>query len=335
MRIKIYGSRGTLPFSSRENVYYGGNTLCVKIETMGETLIVDCGSGLAQFQADAISGSSNIASESHIVSESATTDGGLITAGGSVAVSEAHIASDSATDSGSFATGGSVAASGSVATSESQPKLSILLSHLHLDHIIGLLTFVPMQANSQNRVILYTKSRVEQSPLTTQIFGLFRPPYWPIAIEDMCDIETVEIRDNESFTPIEGVMVTPFTSNHQDKTTAFRIDADKSLVYLLDCEIDEKQEPSENIVNYCKDSDIILFDSAYLPEDYEKRRGWGHSSYRAGLRLAERSGCKQMIFCHFSYEYADQTLLTLDRELANASCERKFQIAYDGMEVLL
>lgn len=45
--IKFWGVRGSTPCANSENMYYGGNTMCVQIEISGsdELLIFDCGTG--------------------------------------------------------------------------------------------------------------------------------------------------------------------------------------------------------------------------------------------------------------------------------------------------
>ena len=46
MRIKYYGSRGSLPTPGKSTIKYGGNTTCLSIQVNGKQIIVDGGSGL-------------------------------------------------------------------------------------------------------------------------------------------------------------------------------------------------------------------------------------------------------------------------------------------------
>ena len=47
MRIKCWGSRGSVPVSGKEFVKYGGDTTCIEIKTdSGDTIIVDAGTGI-------------------------------------------------------------------------------------------------------------------------------------------------------------------------------------------------------------------------------------------------------------------------------------------------
>ena len=47
MKIKIWGSRGSIPVSGREYLKYGGDTTCLEILTKsGATIVVDAGTGI-------------------------------------------------------------------------------------------------------------------------------------------------------------------------------------------------------------------------------------------------------------------------------------------------
>ena len=47
MRIKVWGSRGSIPVSGREYLRYGGDTTCLEIRTKSDDIfIVDAGTGI-------------------------------------------------------------------------------------------------------------------------------------------------------------------------------------------------------------------------------------------------------------------------------------------------
>lgn len=257
-----------MPFSARDNVLYGGNTSCVRVDYGGETLLLDAGTGLLQYMAEK---SNEIESGKPI-------------------------------------------------------RCEIILSHLHLDHIIGLPTFSPI-FSAGNDIIIYTKNR-SNAPLAQQVLGLFSPPYWPVNLAAMPHVTFVEIT-NEPFTTRGGLTVYPFQSTHQDDTTVFRLEGDKSLVYLLDCEVDNTLLAREDFLHLCQNADSIIFDSSYLPQDYTNKKGWGHSTYKHGIQLAELSNCKHMVFSHYNSSYPDSALDAVADILAQES--RKYAIAYDGM----
>lgn len=208
-------------------------------------------------------------------------------------------------------------------------KLDILLGHLHLDHIIGLSTFSHIFSEG-NEIRIYTKSRGPLS-LNEQVFGVFKPPYWPVRLADINSTELFEIFEDTPFSPANGITVTPFKSAHPDDTTAFKIEAEgKTIVNLVDCEIEGNFDV---LTPYCENADLVILDTAYLPADYESKHGWGHSTFRNGITLAEKSHCKKMLFTHFSQDYTDKTLDTVVREVEAAG--DMYIFAHDGLELTL
>lgn len=209
-----------------------------------------------------------------------------------------------------------------------ETEFHILLSHLHLDHIIGLGTFSPLLAE-KSRTTIYTFSR-DDRPIAEQVFGIFASPYWPIDVSKVHTADVIGFSDYSSFFIGDNIKITPYPSRHSDMTTGFKIQSDYTLVYLLDYEWKEEQE--EDLIKYCKEADVIIFDCSYLPKDLESKKGWGHSSYENGIRLAEKSHCKKMIFSHFSFEYTDEDINDVKN---NSKGNENYLVAYDGMELII
>jgi len=198
--------------------------------------------------------------------------------------------------------------------------------------LIGLSMF-DFLFDEANNIRIFTRSRAD-APLSSQIFGIFKPPYWPIDLEKMNRAEIVEIKGNETFNLRDGLKVATFDSMHDNDTTAFRIDGEKNFVYLLDFELTKDSAELNDVVAFCKDADVVVFDATYSPEDYPKRRGWGHSTFEAGMMLAELSGCKQMIFSHFFHIYTDEMIDSIAGRI-NRGDGVEYFVAHDGMELVL
>jgi len=210
----------------------------------------------------------------------------------------------------------------------------VLLSHLHLDHLIGLTVFSKVWMNSPDDLVrIYTLDRDER-PLKEQIFGVFTPPYWPVSMVQFANAECIAIEAGISF-KLGSFTITPFVAAHPDKTISFHItDGNITVVHLLDNEIPVlSQEQWKSLVHYCKDADLVMFDSAYAVIDYPDKKGWGHSTIEDGFKLAEASGCKKMMFTHFGFEYGDQELEIFESQAKSQG--DTFFFARDGMEILL
>ena len=258
---------------------YGGNTTSMVLESMGEYLILDAGSGILHMEYD-------------------------------------H--RESIDDY--------------PATLPFRPN--ILLSHLHLDHVIGLAAYSPVfDENSGARI--YTASR-DSRPLIAQVFGAFSPPYWPVVAADTARAECIEIFDNVPFN-IGIFTITPFRAQHPDSTQSFHItDGKKTVVYLLDNEHDLMTDVDyDNQINFCKNADLVIFDGAYAINDYNDKRGYGHSTVTDGIELAKKCGCDRMLFSHFAPNYKDSELDDLIAYLIPHGYGNRFLLASDGLSLIV
>ena len=208
---------------------------------------------------------------------------------------------------------------------------NILLSHLHLDHIIGLGMFAPAWAKDSNLKI-YTCNR-DEIPLNEQIFGVFAPPYWPSSLAKVSGAQCIEIEPGVSF-KLDHFTVLPFIANHPDKTLSFHItDGEKLFVHLLDSEVDGMPKAEYNkLLERCHKADLIIFDAAYSSEDYPRLKGWGHSTVEQGVKVAKECNPKRMLFSHFGQQYTDEEIDSWTRFFEG---DTEFIMGYDGVELQL
>ena len=211
-------------------------------------------------------------------------------------------------------------------------NIAVILSHFHIDHIIGLAAFIPAWNGSANLKIYACP--YDDRPLKEQIFGMFHPPYWPINLKDISVDCLPMLKDRP--VDVGPMKIKTLPAPHADGTVNFHIsNGEKTVVYMLDSEVQQLDEAGyELFVQACKDADLVVFDACYAPEDYGPRRGWGHSTYEQGVKLAERSGCKRMLFSHFSPEYEAADINKWKQELEKRyPGDQRFIFAHEGMEI--
>lgn len=69
-----------------------------------------------------------------------------------------------------------------------------------------------------------------------------------------------------------------------------------------------KKEEYDSEIKLIKDTDILIHDAQYTPEDYEKKRGWGHSCYIDTVNIAIDAGVKELYLYHHDPNYDDGAL---------------------------
>ena len=210
----------------------------------------------------------------------------------------------------------------------SMDRIHILLSHLHLDHIVGLGVFSPIWRGAH--VNIYTVCRAEGSgrSLRDQVLSIFSPPYWPRAMNELSNVKVLEIKEDQSF-QVGVFTITPFLAHHTDRTVSFCVfDGEKRILHLLDSEYSSStQIDNESHSKYYMNADLVVFDACYMPHDYPKYAGWGHSTVEHGVRFAKRWGVKQMLFSHFAQQYSDGEIAGLARYFGG----NNFMLSRDGL----
>ena len=87
------------------------------------------------------------------------------------------------------------------------------------------------------------------------------------------------------------------------------------------------------------DTDLLIHDSTYTPEEYPRYRGWGHSTYAESVELALSTGAKRVALFHHEPEHGDAAMdeiLERARETAARKNGRlEVMAAAEGMTVTL
>ena len=218
---------------------------------------------------------------------------------------------------------------------DKESRFDILISHLHLDTIIGLTVFGNDRMSYQDNFMkIYTINR-DSRPLKKQIFGLFAPPYWTVSMEDeLVNAECIEIEEEVPFR-LDYFTITPFIAAHPDKTTSFHItDGNITVLYLLDSETSTLSDKGWGLlVKHCKNADLVIFGATYPNMLHSEKKHKKHPTIEDGFKLAKDSGCKKMMFTHFDAKYSDQELETF--EVCATAQGDKFFFARDNMELSL
>lgn len=149
-----------------------------------------------------------------------------------------------------------------------------------------------------------------------QLGEIFKAPYFPINIESFsAKIEYKDILPNQQFVLCDDVLVKTMHSNHPNICTAFKIIyADKSIATL----IDHEHQDNPKIDDFVRNCDLLIYDSHFCDDDYIK--GWGHSTWSEGVKLAERCHVKRLILSHHNPGYTDEMLDKLQARVS-AICD--------------
>ena len=104
--------------------------------------------------------------------------------------------------------------------------------------------------------------------------------------------------------------------NHPNGATGYRVESGgKSICYITDTEHREGSI-DQTIVDLCRGADIMVYDSAYTDAEYPSFRGWGHSTWQEGVRIADAAGVGTLAVFHHDPGHDDDFMDGVSRDAA-------------------
>lgn len=190
--------------------------------------------------------------------------------------------------------------------------LHILLSHLHLDHIMGLLFFAPLYDPGAEVHVWGPPG--SQHGLRRRLARYLSAPLSPIEIRELPARVTFAEVPTRPWR-MGGAEVRADLVTHRGPTLGYRIEAGgKSVCYLPDHEpalgCDLQRTPDDWIsgLALARGSHLLIHDAQYTCEEYRTTIGWGHSAMRDALRFARRAEIDRMLMFHHDPAHADTRL---------------------------
>lgn len=191
-------------------------------------------------------------------------------------------------------------------------EIHVLLSHLHMDHTMGLGFFAPLY-NPNIKVHLYGPS-TSNEPLVNRLRRYFSPPLFPVRLSELPSHPIIHELNNCQFS-IDDVTVRSDYVCHPGPTLGYRLTAGGSVIaYLPDHEL---QMGSANFPNdpewtsgfeIANGADLLFHDAAYTSKEYVSKIGWGHSSVRDAIAFGKMCRVKKLSLFHHEPVRSDEQL---------------------------
>jgi phosphoribosyl 1,2-cyclic phosphodiesterase len=217
----------------------------------------------------------------------------------------------------------------------------LFFSHVHWDHIQGFPFFEPAFV-AGNVFHLYGGKNVSRT-LEETLQGQMDHPNFPVHLtvmgakmtfRDLAEGEPVEIDDGAG----GHVRVTNASGNHPQGVYAFRVEHGKKVfVYATDTEHYEGRL-DDKLVKLARDADLFVYDSQYTPEEYAgtagtggPKKGWGHSTFEEGIKLATAAGARRLVLYHHDPIQNDDAVR--EKERRAKALMPNVLAAYEGLSV--
>jgi phosphoribosyl 1,2-cyclic phosphodiesterase len=195
-------------------------------------------------------------------------------------------------------------------------RITVLLTHLHLDHLEGLRFFAPLFDPEVQVDIWGPPSPV--SSLQERIARSFSPPLFPLDLRSLPAEVTFHDVPRQPWA-IDGASLTASLVVHPGPTVGYRIETPRaSVAYLPDHEpalagvIGETPPDWISGAGLAAGVDVLFHDAQYSEDEYEARIGWGHSSVADAVTFARVAGARRLLLFHHEPLHDDGSLDRLE-----------------------
>ena len=209
-------------------------------------------------------------------------------------------------------------------------RLSILFTHFHLDHLMGLLFFNPLYSPS-TQITFY--SSLSPKGLEKCLSNLMGGRFFPVKFMDTPSKKIFRKIPPGRFR-IGGVQISHCPLNHPQGALAFKFqDKHKSVVLATDTE-HPKDGIDVELAAFSFGADYLIYDAMLTSSEYKAgKQGWGHSTWEEGIKVAESAQVGHLVLSHFNPIHTDSKI---DQILSQSKKKLpKTLAAKEGQKIIL
>ncbi len=219
-------------------------------------------------------------------------------------------------------------------------RIDMLLTHLHMDHIQGMGFFQPLFEPNKEVHIYGPASSI--SSLQSRLNRYLSPPLFPVPLRDLPSRLFFHEVPCEPF-ELGPFMVSCAFVTHPGPTVGYRIAyGDKVLTYLPDHEpalVNGKLSlPGAWTSGYglAYGVDLLIHDAQYTDEEYQRRVGWGHSTFAQAIEFARLAEARRLLLFHHDPAHTDDDLRNiLEAQRALSDNSLPYDLAREGEVIVL
>jgi phosphoribosyl 1,2-cyclic phosphodiesterase len=190
-------------------------------------------------------------------------------------------------------------------------RIDILLTHLHLDHIQGLLFFAPL-FRPEAEIVIWGPPALET--LSERLARYLSPPLAPLHLHELPARISFRVCPEGDW-EIGPARIQAAPVAHPGPTLGYRIsEGATSLCYIPDQELalppartvpDPTSLPGFDLAH---GASLLVHDCQYTDDEYPRRVGWGHSRLGDVLAFAQLTEAQRLLLFHHDPLHDDEQL---------------------------
>ena len=198
-------------------------------------------------------------------------------------------------------------------------EASVFLTHFHWDHIQGIPFFLPLYR--PGNIFQFHSVLRKGSRLKDTIEGQMANPYFPVNMEVM-SAQRQFLHLDKTPIRVDGAKLSWAPLNHPQGCVGYRIEADDSVFVLATDTEPGSPVHDRSLRKLARNADVLVYDAQYTPEQLAgEKKGWGHSSWQEGVRIAQECHVKHLVLFHHDPDsddaYVDALVIRARQEFAN------------------
>jgi phosphoribosyl 1,2-cyclic phosphodiesterase len=300
VKVKFWGTRGSIATPGQDTVRYGGNTSCVEVSDDKNLVIFDAGTGIRLLGLDLLKRANNGGIRGHIFISHFHLDH----IQGFPFFVPVYIKGNAFTIYGCEGAG---------------KKLeSIFVGQMSPEYFPVTLTEMPAELN----FVQLTTRPVQVNGWTVNPTYVNHPGLALGYRVDAGATKVAYVTDNEPFRYLlraQGNLKPVFDDIDQGQVTLERED--------------------KHLAEFLKGVDVLIHDAQYTIEEYKTKLSWGHSFFEFAVELAIEAGVKRLVFFHHDPLRPDNELDAILKKYRDLVAQRKSDLvidaAWEGMEIHL
>jgi ribonuclease BN (tRNA processing enzyme) len=222
--------------------------------------------------------------------------------------------------------------------------VNILLTHLHLDHIQGLMFFAPAFRRETELGIWGPKAA--EASLEDRIGRYISAPLSPVEVRELpCHVSFREAPHSEW--QIGPATLRAASVTHRGPTLGYRLtEGDTSVCFIPDHEPAlganlETDEPDWiSGFELAQGATLLIHDCQYTDAEYSEHIGWGHTRLSDALLFGRRVGAERLMLFHHDPLHSDDFLdafhgRAIDGWTALGGHPAQIELAFERREIEL